>query len=114
MGCHKFVNTDAEPIKFIKDKFDKNEPIPWVKVHDLPDYVRFSHQPHVLAQNADGKPLLQCQTCHGPVEKMTTAVQWAPMQMGWCVDCHNQTKVPAQNGKPAIKNAPVSCNTCHY
>lgn len=114
MGCHKLVNTTAEPIKKMKELFEQNKPIEWVKVHDLPDFVRFSHQPHVLAKDAKGKPLLQCQTCHGQVQGMGTAQQWAPLQMGWCVECHNKEKEPAKSGKPAVKYASTSCNTCHF
>ena len=114
MGCHKFVNAEAKPIQYLAHKYEKNEPVEWTKVHDLPDYVRFSHQPHVLAKDKDGKPLLQCQTCHGEVEKMKTAEQWAPLQMGWCVGCHNEVREPATATKPAVRNAPVTCNTCHY
>ena len=120
MGCHKFVNTDAEPIKYLKEKYDKNEPIEWTKVHDLPDYVRFSHKVHIQAKGDDGKLLLAdspdevCMACHGPVKEMGTAEQWAPLQMGWCIGCHNQVKTPAKDGKPAVTYAPVSCNTCHY
>lgn len=114
MGCHKIVKADSEPIKYLTEKFEKNEPIEWVKVHDLPDYVRFSHRIHVNAKNDDGEAMLVCQDCHGPVETMGTAEQWAPLQMGWCIDCHNKEKKPAVSGKPAVTNAPVSCNTCHY
>lgn len=120
MGCHQYVNVDAEPVKLIKEHFDKGEPIRWTKVHDLPDYVRFSHKVHVLAKDDNGNPLLGkdsdevCMACHGPVKEMTTAEQWAPLQMGWCVECHNKERVPAQNGRPAVKFAPVTCNTCHY
>ncbi len=114
MGCHKLVNTQAESIKKLKAAFDKNEPIQWTKVHDLPDYVRFSHKVHVLAKDAGGKPLLQCQTCHGQVQGMGTAEQYAPLQMGWCIECHTKVKIPAQDGHAAVKNAPVTCNTCHF
>lgn len=114
MGCHKLVNIQAEPIKYLTEKYNKNEPIEWVRVHDLPDFVRFSHQVHVNAKGLDGKALLECQSCHGPVESMTIVEQWAPLQMGWCIDCHNKVKVPAQGKKPAETYAPVSCNTCHY
>ncbi|MBC62582.1 MAG: cytochrome C [Zetaproteobacteria bacterium] len=114
MGCHKVVNTDAEPIQYITEKYEKNEPIEWVKVHDLPDFVRFSHQVHVLAKGENGENLLQCESCHGPVKTMAAVEQWAPLQMGWCIDCHNQEKIPARDGKPAVPNASVSCNVCHY
>lgn len=114
MGCHKMVNTEAEPIKKLKAAFESNQPIQWTKVHDLPDYVRFSHKVHVLAKDVAGKPLLDCQTCHGQVQGTLTAEQYAPLQMGWCIECHNKEKIPAEAGKPAVKNAPVSCNTCHF
>lgn len=95
MGCHRFVATDKESIKLITEKFEKNEPVEWVKVHDLPDFVRFTHKRHVAAG-------LTCQECHGKVEEMTTASQGAPLQMGWCVSCHEE------------KNAPLQCQTCHF
>lgn len=114
MGCHKFVNTDAPQIKLLTEKFNKNEPIEWVRVHDLPDYVRFSHEVHLGAKDANGQQFLACETCHGNVKSMTIVEQWAPLQMGWCVECHNQVKIPPKDGQPAITNASVSCNTCHY
>ena len=37
---------------------------------------------------------LECQECHGPIDtEMTVAEQWAPLTMGWCIDCHNQKEV---------------------
>jgi cytochrome c551/c552 len=60
------------------------EPIRWVKVHNLPDHAFFSHAQHV----AVGK--IECQDCHGPVDtEMDVAEQWAPLTMGWCIQCHN-------------------------
>jgi hypothetical protein len=114
IACHQIVNTDAEPIKKLNEHFKKNEPFPWTLVHKLPEYVRFSHKVHVLAKDNQGQPRLNCQTCHGPVEKMTTVEQWAPLQMGWCIDCHSQVKEPATPFKKATTLAPVTCNTCHY
>ena len=113
MNCHSRVGK-TEPIQKIRDAFKNNKPIVWTKVHDLPDYVRFSHKVHMHAKGADGKALLACQTCHGPVETMGTAEQWAPLQMGWCIECHNRVKIPATKDKAAVKNAPTSCNTCHF
>ena len=60
------------------------EPIPWVRVHKLPEHARFPHYMHVNAG-------LQCQTCHGPVEEMEKVYQFSSLQMGWCVDCHRGT-----------------------
>ncbi len=72
----------------------KEEPVKWVKVHNLPDHAYFNHAQHV----AVGK--IECQECHGPIdEKMDVAEQWAPLTMGWCIDCHNQKEVKmAGNG----------------
>jgi hypothetical protein len=95
MGCHKIVRTDAPDIKLLTEKYEKNEPIEWTKVHDLPDFVRFTHKRHVQSG-------LDCAECHGDVKTMDTVQQVAPLQMGWCVDCHKQ------------KGAPTACFTCHY
>jgi len=98
MGCHKIVASDKESIKYITEKFKKNEPVEWTKVHDMPDFVRFSHKPHVLAG-------FTCQECHGPMQEKVTAATHAPMQMGWCIGCHKDN---------LDKGAKISCNTCHY
>src|SRR5690606_19403942 len=62
-------------------------PIKWTKVHNLPDHVYFNHSQHVMV----GK--VQCQRCHGPVEEMDEVYQFAPLSMGWCINCHRQTQV---------------------
>lgn len=66
---------------------NKAIPIEWNKVHNLPDHVYFNHAQHVKA----GK--VQCQTCHGEIQKMTAAKQYAELSMGWCVNCHRETQV---------------------
>lgn len=114
MGCHKLVKPDSPEIQKLAELAKKNQPVQWTKVHDLPDFVRFSHKVHVNAKNASGSKMLVCQDCHGQVQGMKTAEQFAPLQMGWCITCHNQEKIPAKDGKPAVKNAPVTCNTCHF
>lgn len=62
-------------------------PIEWVRLHNLPDHVYFNHAQHVSV----GK--IECQQCHGPVEKMEVVQQHAPLSMGWCINCHRQTEV---------------------
>ena len=59
----------------------------WVKIHNLPDHVYFSHAQHVNA----GK--VQCQTCHGNIQEMDKVRQVAELSMGWCINCHRETKV---------------------
>lgn len=62
-------------------------PIEWVRMHNLPDHVYFSHAQHVTVGKID------CQTCHGPIEEMEVVEQNADLSMGWCIDCHRETKV---------------------
>jgi|SRR5579871_320755 len=63
------------------------KPVEWIKIHNLPDHVFFSHAQHIRA----GK--VQCQTCHGPITEMDEVKQFAPLSMGWCINCHRTTKV---------------------
>jgi cytochrome c2 len=59
----------------------------WIKIHNLPDHVYFNHSQHVNA----GK--VQCQTCHGNIQQMDKVKQVAELSMGWCINCHRETKV---------------------
>ncbi len=63
------------------------KPIEWVKIHNLPDHVYFSHAQHVNA----GK--VQCQSCHGEINQMDEVKQVADLSMGWCINCHRETNV---------------------
>ncbi|MES2328238.1 MAG: c-type cytochrome [Bacteroidota bacterium] len=65
----------------------KAKPIAWARIHNLPDHVYFNHSQHVKA----GK--VQCQTCHGEIQKMGEVKQFADLSMGWCINCHRETKV---------------------
>lgn len=62
-------------------------PIEWVRIHNLPDHVYFNHAQHVTV----GK--IACQQCHGKVEEMDVVKQYAPLSMGWCINCHRETEV---------------------
>ncbi len=115
MNCHMAINEYAGKDKLFKDdgtevngtaeiqklykyagfdpavskKWDpsKAKPIEWNFVHALPDHVYFNHSQHIKA----GK--VQCQTCHGEVQKMDIAYQFADLSMGWCINCHRNTQV---------------------
>jgi mono/diheme cytochrome c family protein len=65
----------------------KAKPIAWTKIHNLPDHVYFNHSQHVKA----GK--VQCQSCHGEITAMDEVYQFSELSMGWCINCHRQTKV---------------------
>jgi hypothetical protein len=86
-----------------KDKVAR--PVAWVRVHALPDFVRFDHSPHVVAGVA-------CQTCHGPIETMERVRQSSSLSMGWCVNCHRDVTERGLNGKHV--QASTDCTTCHY
>lgn len=59
----------------------------WVKIHNLPDHVYFNHAQHVRVGN------VACQTCHGNIQEMDKVFQASELSMGWCVNCHRETKV---------------------
>ena len=66
---------------------DGARPIEWVKIHNLPDHVYFNHSQHVKV----GKQ--QCQTCHGNIQEMGEVYQFSDLSMGWCINCHRESKV---------------------
>jgi hypothetical protein len=120
MGCHKITAADKPEIKKLAEYAGKGEPVPWVRIFKVPEFTYFPHKPHVRAG-------VRCQTCHGPVETMTTVggrtgprlvndllnltgmrPSAPPLTMGWCIDCHRD-----QNATRGTK-APLDCVTCHH
>jgi cytochrome c551/c552 len=91
MNCHNVVKkgkiTGESEIAKVIESWNTKKPIEWIRVHNLPDHVWFSHAQHVNA----GKR--ECTECHGPVEKMDRIVQVQSLGMGWCIDCHRKTDV---------------------
>jgi len=77
------VGWDAEKRAYTKEP----KPVKWVRVHNLPDFAYFNHSQHVTVGG------IKCQECHGPVEEMEEVYQYSPLTMGWCIDCHKDTKV---------------------
>ena len=65
----------------------KAQPIEWVRIHNLPDHVYFNHAQHVNAGQ------VACQQCHGEIQNMGEVKQFSDLSMGWCVNCHRETKV---------------------
>lgn len=41
MNCHKLIRKEKPEIQKLLEYWEKKEPIPWVKVYDLPDFVHF-------------------------------------------------------------------------
>jgi hypothetical protein len=110
MNCHWKVKTDSMKLLPVRESFASNTPIPWVRVHKLPDYVYFPHSTHVAAG-------VGCSSCHGRIDQMPKVTQVQPLSMGWCLECHRQpgghlrdpkdiTKMDWKPAQPA-EDAPV-------
>jgi hypothetical protein len=127
MGCHIVVRADKPEIKKLWSYYMPvragNKPIPWVRIHKLPEYVHFPHMRHVNAG-------VSCQTCHGQVQTMSRVYQYSSLNMGWCVNCHVNGYDPAEGRRatgyyasdtttvatPPDKrvHARYDCANCHY
>ncbi len=81
MNCHARVRATSDKLVPVRESFASGQPVPWIKVHDLADYVYFNHSAHVRRG-------VGCVECHGRVDKMDVVTQIAPLSMGWCLDCH--------------------------
>jgi hypothetical protein len=95
MGCHTIIGPQRPAIPGVRAAYKSAEiqklwdyykngqgkPVPWVRIHKVPEYVHFPHMRHVNAG-------VTCQTCHGQIQKMPRVYQYASLNMGWCVSCH--------------------------
>ena len=120
MNCHKGIKegkiSGEKEIAKIYESYEKNIPIEWVRIHNLPDLSYFNHQQHVVAGG------VECQTCHGPIEEMDVVYQWAPLSMGWCINCHRETELNADLYKKLERDdvhtvediGGLQCARCHY
>ena len=90
MNCHATVRTKDEKLELVRRSAETGEAIPWIRVHDLPDFVYFNHAGHI--QSGVG-----CISCHGRVDRMEVVEQVEPLTMGWCLDCHRD---PAARIRP--------------
>ena len=152
MNCHKniaeFVGSkDSTYVEYSKDFYTaeiqklydavgwdkttqkytgKTKPVKWVRIHNLPDFVYFNHSQHVTVAG------IECQKCHGPVETYEIQKQFAPLTMGWCINCHRETEVKMQGNAyydkiheqlskkygvdklTAAQMGGLECGKCHY
>jgi len=104
----------------------KTEPVKWVRIHNLQSFVYFNHSQHVTVGG------IACQTCHGPVQTYEIQRQFAPLTMGWCIDCHRKTEVKMEGNDyykkiheqlskkygvdklTAAQMGGLECGKCHY
>ncbi|RXK60842.1 c-type cytochrome [Lacibacter luteus] len=121
---YKYAGWDPTANKYTAE----GKPIEWVKIHSLPDHVYFNHSQHTKAGG------VQCQTCHGEIQKMDEVYQFSNLSMGWCINCHRETSVKfkdngfysmyekfhndIKNGKmdsvTVEKIGGTECQKCHY
>ncbi|HAT59886.1 MAG TPA: cytochrome C [Opitutae bacterium] len=81
MSCHSQIKTDSELLEPVRASYASGDPVPWVRVHEAPDYVYFNHAVHVNRG-------VSCVECHGKVNEMEVVAHDQPLSMGWCLDCH--------------------------
>jgi mono/diheme cytochrome c family protein len=102
------------------------QPVKWVRIHNLPDFVYFNHSQHVTVAG------IECQTCHGPVQTYEIMKQFSPLTMGWCINCHRKTEVKMEGNDyytkvheelskkygvdklTAAQMGGLECGKCHY
>ncbi|MCB9664157.1 MAG: cytochrome c3 family protein [Alphaproteobacteria bacterium] len=131
MNCHTYVKKDSPEVQKVVAYFEKGEPVPWRKVHDLPDFVHFEHKRHVQAG-------VDCTECHGQMGLQGQPETWSEkdehgkvvtktgvrhpvvrettLQMGWCLDCHASHPSVDENygDKANLRRAELKdCWTCH-
>ena len=85
MNCHQLVKTDSKLLEPIRNSWASHEPMQWVRIHKLPDYVYFDHSVHVTAG-------VGCAECHGRIDQMEQVRMVKPLSMGWCLDCHRDVR----------------------
>ena len=90
---YQYAGWDPEKKEYKRDAKGNilARPIEWTKIHNLPDHVYFNHSQHVKVGQ------VQCQRCHGQIQEMDEVYQFAPLSMGWCINCHRQTQVQFTN-----------------
>jgi hypothetical protein len=91
VNCHARIRANSDRLVAVRESHTSGQPIPWVKVHDLADYVYFNHGAHVRAG-------VGCVECHGRVDRMEVVHQVETLSMGWCLDCH-------RNPEPRLRPA---------
>jgi hypothetical protein len=103
MGCHNQIWNQSPMLEPVRRSYFSRMPIPWNRVHDLPDFVYFDHSVHV--NHGVG-----CVSCHGRVDQMARVYQVASLTMDWCLDCH---RAPEARLRPAAQITNLGWNDRH-
>lgn len=83
MGCHRDVAPEVPSLELVRASYENDQPVEWIRVHDLPDFVYFNHGIHVNKG-------IGCETCHGRVDQMPVVGKVQTLYMAWCLECHRQ------------------------
>jgi c(7)-type cytochrome triheme protein len=94
MSCHQTVKAESPHIQKMAAIAKEKQPIPWVRVYRIPNYVYFSHRVHTAAGAT-------CEACHGPVRERDVITKEVVHNMSSCMACH------------AAKKARNDCTACH-
>lgn len=95
MSCHRTLPAGYASLKKLNDLAASGQPIPWVRVYQLPDYVYWDHATHLAAR-------IGCEVCHGPMaERDVTAQETNVVTMIGCQTCHEKRQVY------------MGCDDCH-
>ncbi len=117
IDCHRSIPSVRETprIKKLFEYWQAKQPIPWKKVHDLPDFVRFSHERHIQRfVFQQGQPVQAvCAHCHGDVKTMTVARRTKSLSMASCVDCHRKDHALDSSIGAKTSKGPHDCTACH-
>lgn len=126
MNCHNTIKTDSEEIQKLYGAVKNDQPVEWVRIHNLPDLVYFNHAQHTAVGG------VECQTCHGPIQEMDVVYQYSKLTMGWCINCHRETEVRTEGNEyydklvklHEVSNAQgtmkvediggLECSRCHF
>ena len=109
MNCHNAIlkgpTGETKEFEKIYAAIENNQPIEWVRVHNLPDLAYFNHAQHYEVGN------IECQTCHGPIEEMEVVQQHSNLTMGWCIDCHRTQAISTKDNEYYDKLVEVHSQT---
>jgi hypothetical protein len=96
MNCHAQIHKESPNLEPLRASYETGLPIPWVRVHDLPDYAYFNHSAHVNRG-------VSCVSCHGRIDRMEVVQQQERLSMDWCLECH-------RNPDPSLRDPALVTN----
>lgn len=95
LECHSFSTKETSTRSALNAFVERKEPIPWVRVFALKNFVFFDHRYHLM----NG---VECEDCHGPIStEDVVSDRLNTTKMTFCQPCHVKS------------GAKTGCTTCH-